>query len=597
MNVRQNTLLQNMLNDDTYQTIDTLRTLLNCSEKTLRNDIKDINTFLADNHFETRISTKQGSGVHLSLIKNEETYLRFFLDAKILEIRPELERFYRGMICLLFSPMSYTMDSLAEELYSNRTQLKTDILQWDSMLQTFQLTLVKKSHLSIEGEEEHIRLFVLYYFYQVATSAMLQSIEPYFLQDHEEIFLTIIHMYEHKLGQQFTSNAIHHFCIYLGIMIKRIRLHHDIQQIDDTTTSIYDDIKAVIETTFHISMNTTELAFLNRIMESGARQWNQSFIDNYSISPRTKYAVDVFMQQLQFTYHQKIDEDVYKPFCILLETALRRKKYNMRVLNYNSNQVKFDYLPIFLSVVKVFLDNEYLHNLHVFETEYTRLTMLLIPYFKELERNNKIHAGMVVNCSIEQAYYGKYTIEKAIPNIKIHKILTEQDMENAPYDEDMYISFDYLKTSQPYVQISSMIHAQDLDKIKAWIKDHKNINRECLFTKNPIIVSIAPGTYLQLCACIYKDMMQHYKMDISIEQFQDQIQILKLFEGDHAIIPFYNKHITEDHSMLYTIEKELFMEGIRIHHVHVLCIKERSFSALSEYISYYKQHLHEFTTV
>ena len=107
MNLRQNTLLQIMLKEGSFQTIDSLAVLLNCSEKTLRNDIKDINTFLKDNNFETSIQTKQGSGVHLSLYKSEEAYLHFFLDTKILEIRPELERFYRGMIALLFSSQPF----------------------------------------------------------------------------------------------------------------------------------------------------------------------------------------------------------------------------------------------------------------------------------------------------------------------------------------------------------------------------------------------------------------------------------------------------------------------------------------------------------
>ena len=77
MNLRQNTLLQIMLKEGNSHTIDSLRVRLNCSEKTLRNDLKDINTFLKDNNFETSILTKQGSGVHLSSYqeKNEDKFL------------------------------------------------------------------------------------------------------------------------------------------------------------------------------------------------------------------------------------------------------------------------------------------------------------------------------------------------------------------------------------------------------------------------------------------------------------------------------------------------------------------------------------------
>lgn len=590
MNLRQNTLLQIMLKEGSFQTIDSLRILLNCSEKTLRNDIKDINTFLKDNNFETSIQTKQGSGVHLSLIKNEEAYLHFFLDTKILEIRPELERFYRGMIALLFSSQTFTMDSLAEELYSNRAQLKTDFQQWESMLQTFQLTLEKKSHLTIIGKEENIRLFVLYYFYQVAPTAMVQTIEPYFLEDHEEIFLNILHLYERKLGQQFTNNAIHHFCIYLGIMIKRIRLHHSIQH--TPVSKITDqDIRLLIENTFHIAFNQDELAFLNKVMESGAKQWNNAFIENYVIKQQTKKVADFFLQKLQDTYHQPIDETLYKPFCILLETALRRKEYDMRVLNYNSNQVKFDYLPIFLSVVKIFLDHKELHDLHLFETEYTRLTMLLIPYFKELNIANKLHVGLVVNCSIEQAYYGKYTIEKALPNIEIDQILTQYDMEKPACDEDFYISFDYLNTKKPYIQISSMLHSKDIEKIKICINDFKNKKRKSLFSKKHDIKKLSSITYDQLIQNLFQDMIKHSHFDMELTQFQDHIQIIKLFQDDIAIIPFFHKDIKEDFLSIYDIEKDFYMEGICIHHIHMLCIKERPYHELYDYLLYYKHHL------
>ena len=78
------------------------------------------------------------------------------------------------------------------------------------------------------------------------------------------------------------------FCIYLGIMIKRIRLHHSIQQ-TDKTIMIDNDIKKLMEDTFHIPFHQDELAFLDKVMESGAKQWNNAFIQNYTITNQTKH--------------------------------------------------------------------------------------------------------------------------------------------------------------------------------------------------------------------------------------------------------------------------------------------------------------------
>ena len=116
------------------------------------------------------------------------------------------------------------MDTLADELYTNRLQLKEDLLCWESMLRMFHLKITKGTHLHIDGDERQLRLFVLYYFYQRADKAMIMSIEPVFLQEHQSLFRDILRLYEDAYRYRFTANALHHFSIYLGIMMKRIQM-------------------------------------------------------------------------------------------------------------------------------------------------------------------------------------------------------------------------------------------------------------------------------------------------------------------------------------------------------------------------------------
>ena len=42
---------------------------------------------------------------------------------------------------------------------------------------------------------------------------------------------------------------------------------------------------------------------------------------------------------------------------------------------------------------------------------------------------------------------------------------------------------------------------------------------------------------------------------------------------------------------IYDIEKDFYMEGVCIHHIHMLCIKERPYHELYDYVLYYKHHL------
>ena len=100
----------------------------------------------------------------------------------------------------------------------------------ESMLRMFHLKITKGTHLHIDGDERQLRLFVLYYFYQRADKAMIMSIEPVFLQEHQSLFRDILRLYEDAYRYRFTVNALHHFSIYLGVMMKRIQMGYSLQE-------------------------------------------------------------------------------------------------------------------------------------------------------------------------------------------------------------------------------------------------------------------------------------------------------------------------------------------------------------------------------
>lgn len=69
---------------------------------------------------------------------------------------------------------------------------------------------------------------MLYYFYQRVDKAMVMSIEPVFLQEHQSLFRDILRPYEDAYRYRFTVNALYHFSIYLNVMMKRIQVDYDL---------------------------------------------------------------------------------------------------------------------------------------------------------------------------------------------------------------------------------------------------------------------------------------------------------------------------------------------------------------------------------
>ena len=59
---------------------------------------------------------------------------------------------------------------------------------------------------------------------------MIMSIEPVFLQEHQSLFRDILRLYEDAYRYRFTVNALHHFSIYLGVMMKRIQMGYSLQE-------------------------------------------------------------------------------------------------------------------------------------------------------------------------------------------------------------------------------------------------------------------------------------------------------------------------------------------------------------------------------
>lgn len=677
MNQRQRRLLLYLLSQKHYQPIQELCEEFGFSEKTIRNDIKAVNVYLHMNKTASRIETKRGSGIRMHLEEREEEYVRYLLESRVLEIKPDLDRFYHGMLLLLFTQELYTMDTLADELYTNRLQLKEDLLCWESMLKMFQLNIVKGTHLHIEGEERQIRLFVLYYFYQRADKAMIMSIEPVLLQEHKSLFRSILRLYEEAYGYRFTVNALHHFSIYLGIMMKRIQmgkglrkeqsyqndvkaydfiskqsnqgvekghalLKEQLHQSDEKATALLKEhsyqgeekatallkerlyqaeekataffkeqsyqgeekasallrelpykgnkkVRTLLRDYFHMDVNDEEMEFLEQMIESGARQWNRSMLHEFVLKEETKELSRRFFHSLEREYGTVMDNELPVLFSILLQTAIIRKQHSMRVLHYNDTQVKYDSMAEFLCVMQLFHRDEKLRALQLYESEYTRLSMLLLPYFHQLNTQVRFRAGLIVNCSLELAYYGRMRITEAISNIDIVRILTEDELEEASPEVDFFITFDYLHKKVPNVEISSIIQDSDIQKLQQYLNQ---LRRERAM-KRPVSCS----RHLRhaenedaLVLLLFQQLHENCEA-ISYAEFTAMLPIHRLLLRDCMLIVLYDKRIDSSFISMLELKNQLYIEGKGIRQVCLAGFASAGYERLQENLVQLKEQL------
>lgn len=587
MNQRQRQLLLYLLSIHHYQTIQEVCTTFMYSEKTIRNDIKTINAYLKKNHTPACIETKRGSGVRLLVDEQEIKHIQYILDSGALELAPDLERFYRGITQLLFTSTHYTMDALAETLYTNRVQLKEDLSCWESMLKTFHCTISKLHYLHIEGDERQIRLFVLYYFYQKGDKAMRAIIEPLFLQDYAPLCKHILQIYEQKFQQRYTENALHHYYILLGIMMKRIQHGHTLQGSLHYEGEI--KVRTLLQDTFHVAIPDEEMLFFEQALDCGARQWNQDMLHRFSISARTNALCDRFFSQLSSLYDAPYDQELTSLFAILLQTAITRKQDAMRVLHYYDTTVKYNTMAEFLSVMYVFHKDVALNKLQLYESEYTRLTMLLLPYFHQIDIGKHVRVGLIVNCSLELAYYGRKRIMEAIPQIEIVTILTEDEIETICPTVDFFIAFEYLQSDVVYVEISSIIQDQDLYKLRTFLNDR--FHKQAL--QNPIPYTNHKSMVQHEEALLHSLYLALKSHDVAIDykEFMNMYLLQHVMLQDRMLYVILDDRIPSSFLISLTLQTPFYVNGEKIKQAWLACFAPKGYAQLKKELLQMKTHV------
>lgn len=558
-----------------YKKINSYCTMLHCSEKTIRNDIKKINAFLSAHHFQTKIYSKQGTGITLQQIPYEEDYLTYILDMNLLEIAPDLDRFYQGMIALLFHPKTYCLDTLADALFTNTEQIKKDFVRWASMLETFHLKLDRKKYLKITGKETHIRLFVVYYFYHMAEKAMTKKIEPLFLKEDHAFFKKLLARIEQLQELSYTTNALHQLELYSSIMVQRILLGHAMEDQMDVDLGSYEGIRSMLQNHFAITISNGELWYLKQMCDNAAKKWSNHLFRDYHVSVQTKALTEQFLSDLETIYHRQVSTTLKETMYVLFETALRRRESDMLILNYEGNEIKAVYLKEFIMVMKIFYEDPILNRSYFNDMEYTRFTMALLPYFDMLDMKQKYNVGLIVGCSIEQVYFAIYKIEHYVPKLTITYTLIEEEITQYEPYVDFFISFTYIKSTKPFIKLSNVIEGKDIHKLETFINKYKKtemqVRRHAIHEFHKALPKLS---YSAIMEHIYHDLVNESCIAFHQAEFLKRFALQKVFSNHRIILVFYDACIGKESLLYYHVKGDFFCDGVRIVEIRILCIRE-----------------------
>ena len=162
INKRVMKIVEVLLNQETYITIDRISEQLSVSNKTIRNDLQLVDEWLKDNQLQ--LVKKTGIGVRIDGPHSQK--LRILENVRkrnksVVEHSPAARKTFIGMQLAAYD--NCRIYELSEQLYVSRATIHKDLLALSNDMNIYDITLHRKNNngISIEGKEKNIRNFLL----------------------------------------------------------------------------------------------------------------------------------------------------------------------------------------------------------------------------------------------------------------------------------------------------------------------------------------------------------------------------------------------------------------------------------------------------
>lgn len=483
MNERQKKLLRMILeNIQGYQSVDRLAAELHCSEKTVRNDFKLIDSIL-QSYPEAVLVRKQGLGVYLQI--NEEERVQLFQRLFETESKTEEERLIQIAYQLLIRIKPITLKQLAETHYTNTATIKKDLENIADWLQQFNLSIVSKQRIgsSITGDERHKRNALAHLSELVSPFSERSYVLDLFPSYEIRAVKRLLKELKSQYGIIFTDGGLEGMLIHSLIMIRRTRQRSPIvlgkDQNEMSSTSVYkmtEWLLSQLEDQFRLSFSESEKIYYTWHLVSSIKQTNNDLELSGSESQVYGMVQQLTrkMQQLTMTSFEN-DHVLIDGLFVHLHAVVHRLSYGFIIHNPLLSDIKKMYPYMFHMMVLTLEDITLQYDLEIPEDEVAYLVLHFQASVERLEKQQEMKKRVLIVChmgvgmsrllqaKIEQQYRGIRVLD-CIGQTEVKTFLAQREV-------DFIISTVPLENVHtPYVLVTPLLEAKDKARLNQFLQ-------------------------------------------------------------------------------------------------------------------------------
>ena len=468
---------------------------LNVSSKTIRNDIKVLNSQLRE--YGIHIEALRGKGYVLETENKEalHNFLKSYSDDISTRIpKTSEERTHYLLETFLFSTQYIKIDDLCEELFVSRSTLQNNLNSVRDILKKYDLFLEQKPHygIKIEGKESSIRFCISEYVFNQTPSTMeSQWLSILSIGEFEIIRESILkQLREHRIV--ISDISFHNLLTHLVIAYKRIFEQKPVQMMkrefkeskSKKEYKVARKILADIEHALDVHFPNNEIAYLSIHLQGtklassiNSEKDFDSLIDN-EVYALAKDLINRIEQRFDLGISK--DQQLLINLSLHLKPAINRYRYNMNIRNPMLEEIKLKFPLSFeaaLTGTEVIYER---YNFQVNEDEVAYIALHIEAAREKAKGTSSKRKKCLIVCAsgLGSAQLLLYKIENELGH-RIHVVgtteyynLSNENLENI----DFIISTIPIeqKLGIPVIQVSTILGESDLSLIEEKIEDSES---------------------------------------------------------------------------------------------------------------------------
>ncbi|HEO8420480.1 TPA: BglG family transcription antiterminator [Yersinia enterocolitica] len=485
MNDRQKALLQLLLsNEGETRNIHELSERLDCSEKTVRNDLNKMEQLL--NKFPSaKLKRQPGIGITLEISREDRSSLlqrQFFHNHKALE-----ERMIEISYLLLSSENPVTLQSLAERYYVPKSTIKKEMEYIEKWLVDYELELISKPRLGnqLQGTELQKRN-ALAHLPQLLSSVSIEKnyVLDLFLPYEISTVKRALHKLQDRFEIKFMDETFDSLVVHALIMVKRTRQKSPITIIEEEKAYVasYKEFEYAslffeqLEESFSMKFPENERIYFTWHLISGKRVGDGEEHDYFHDTVLLSIIHDITKRLDELTaYPFEKDSILTKGLAVHMYSVINRLKYGFPISNPLLSEIKKMYPYMFNMVIFALEEVKRAYDLDVPEEEAAFLVLHFQASIERLEgskgkkKNSLIvcHLGVgishLLEAKIKQHYsdihilacIGKASIDEFLKKNKVDFIISTVSLSEIPI---------------PYIVISPLLEGKDKEKLNQFVQ-------------------------------------------------------------------------------------------------------------------------------